>query len=90
MYVEAFEQRERSWRAFGTVPQRTQNHFRLCAAPTGRLCHGTKFNGSETRSAQTVLARMVEFGAAAKPRTKAGKILKKRNKLPSGMKGQPS
>ena len=31
MYVEAFEQRERSWRAFGTVPQRTQNHFRLCA-----------------------------------------------------------
>ncbi len=47
------------------------------ARPYGRLCHVTKLNGSETRSAQTVLARIVEFGAASKPHPKASEILKK-------------
>ncbi len=50
---------------------------RPCASPAGKLCHGTKLNGSGTRSAQTALAKKVEFGSAAKPRPKAGEIPKK-------------
>ena len=42
------------------------------AQPYGKLRHDTKLNGCATRSAQTMLAKEVEFGAAAKPHSKAG------------------
>ena len=51
--------------------QKDPKPFSSVRGPTGKLRPGAELNGSETRFAQTVLARAVEFDTAAPPRPKA-------------------
>ena len=57
-----------------------QNHFRPCTSPLGKLRCQAESNGSETRSAQTVLAEMPDSAWQRSRARRRGKYLRNKSR----------